>query len=61
MISFYCSEAAFQTERKTPGSGSFEIENSRIREFWDRKLPDPGVLDRKTSGSGSFEKMLHKK
>ena len=29
--------------------------NSRIREFGDQKLPDPGVWRSKTLGSGSFE------
>ena len=33
MLSFDCSEEVFRTQTKTPGSGSFEIENSWIREF----------------------------
>jgi len=41
-----CSEIAFRHETKTSGSWSFEIENSRILEFWDRQLQDPGVFEK---------------
>ena len=45
-LSFDCSETVFWRRTKTPGSWSFEIENSRILEFWDRKLHDPEVFEK---------------
>ena len=35
--------------------------NSRILEFWDWKLQDPGILRSKTPGSWSLRKMLREK
>ena len=59
VICFHYSEVQFRTVTKTSGSGSFGVENFRIRKFWAWKHPDPEVLSSKTSGSGSFAKLSH--